>query len=128
MIYICRYDIDNGEIHFIYYFYILKRSTFLSRGYDHHSCGLVLMFRSIFIHHSANILTRYHTVSPSAGLLPTADSTLINGLGRYSGGPDSPLAVINVSAGKRYRFRLVSVSCDPNFVFSIDRHNLVSFF
>lgn len=31
----------------------------------------------------------------------TADSTLINGLGRYSGGPASNLAVINVQKGKR---------------------------
>ena len=31
----------------------------------------------------------------------TADSTLINGLGRYSGGPASNLAVISVTKGKR---------------------------
>jgi iron transport multicopper oxidase len=31
--------------------------------------------------------------------------------------------VINVEQGKRYRFRLVSISCDPNFVFSIDGHS-----
>ncbi|KAJ7860046.1 laccase [Mycena leptocephala] len=50
------------------------------------------------------------------------NSTLINGLGRYEGGPLSDLAVINVSRGKRYRFRLVSMSCDPNYIFSIDGH------
>ncbi|KAF8962469.1 laccase [Flammula alnicola] len=66
----------------------------------------------------------YHTVAPSAGAVPTADSTLINGLGRYSGGPTSNLSVITVSSGKRYRFRLISMSCDPNFTFSIDDHNL----
>lgn len=54
----------------------------------------------------------------------TATSVLINGLGRYSGGPSSDLAIINVTQGKRYRFRLISISCDPNFVFSIDGHNL----
>jgi len=52
------------------------------------------------------------------------DSTLINGLGRYAGGPESELAVINVEYGKRYRFRLIGMSCDPNFFFSIDGHNL----
>ena len=78
---------------------------------------------------SANILARYHAPSPLAGPgNPTPNSTLINGLGRYSGGPKSPLAVINVSSGKRYRFRLVSMSCNPNFVFSIASHNLVSVF
>ena len=33
----------------------------------------------------------------------TPDSTLINGLGRYTGGPtDAPLAVISGQSGKRY--------------------------
>ncbi|KAL0567291.1 hypothetical protein V5O48_014702 [Marasmius crinis-equi] len=44
--------------------------------------------------------------------------------GRYQGGPATALAVINVDAGKRYRFRLVSISCDPPFIFSIDGHPL----
>jgi FtsP/CotA-like multicopper oxidase with cupredoxin domain len=37
---------------------------------------------------------------------------------------DAPLSVVNVQPGKRYRFRLVSLSCDPSYVFSIDGHNL----
>ncbi|KAH9479295.1 Acyl-coenzyme A oxidase 2 [Psilocybe cubensis] len=51
-------------------------------------------------------------------------ATLINGKGRYAGGPNSPLAVINVVPALRYRFRLVSISCDPDFTFSIDGHSL----
>ncbi|KAF7965048.1 hypothetical protein HWV62_829 [Athelia sp. TMB] len=66
----------------------------------------------------------YHTVSPLAGAFPNFDSTLINGLGRYSGGPTTPLASVHVVHGLRYRFRLVSISCEPNWVFSIDSHNL----
>ncbi|KAF9483026.1 laccase [Pholiota conissans] len=66
----------------------------------------------------------YHTPAPSAGLVPTADATLINGKGRYVGGPTSPLSVIRVLPNKRYRFRLVSISCDPNYVFSIDGHTM----
>ncbi|KAJ3576543.1 hypothetical protein NP233_g343 [Leucocoprinus birnbaumii] len=66
----------------------------------------------------------YHTPAPSAGLIPTADATLINGLGRYAGGPTSPLAVIRVVPGIKYRFRLVSISCDPNYTFSIDGHTM----
>lgn len=65
--------------------------------------------------------------APSAGIFPTADSTLVNGFGRYSGGPASPLAVIKVVPGKSYRFRLVSISCDPHFDFSIDSHTMVSY-
>ena len=53
-----------------------------------------------------------------------ADSTLINGLGRSTATPNAALSVINVFPGKRYRFRLISLSCDPNFVFSIDGHNM----
>ncbi|KAF7324727.1 Multicopper oxidase [Mycena kentingensis (nom. inval.)] len=53
-----------------------------------------------------------------------AVSTLINGQGRYPGGPASPLAVVNVSYGKRYRFRLISMSCDAPNIFSIDSHPL----
>jgi hypothetical protein len=68
---------------------------------------------------------RYHTVAPSAGLVPTADATLINGIGRYVGGPTVPLTVITVLPNKRYRFRLVSLSCDPFFNFSIDGHSFV---
>ncbi|KAJ3794319.1 laccase 1 [Lentinula aff. detonsa] len=66
----------------------------------------------------------YHVPAPQAGAVPTSDATLINGLGRSVNGPsDAPLAVINVVLGRRYRFRLVSISCDPNFVFSIDGHS-----
>lgn len=67
---------------------------------------------------------------------------MINGKGRYLGGPSVPLAVVNVIQGKRsvpglalerktshrcynsYRFRLVSISCDPSFLFSIDSHTM----
>ncbi|KAL4072079.1 laccase [Scleroderma citrinum] len=68
----------------------------------------------------------YHKTSPEMyNLIPfTPDSTLINGLGRYSGGPQSSLAVINVEKGKRYRFRLIGASCDPWFNFTIDGHNM----
>ena len=72
---------------------------------------------------------------------PLNNATLINGQGRYPGGvshcatgcliftecvpqPDVALAVVSVQSGKRYRFRLISMACDPNYMFSIDGHNL----
>ena len=69
--------------------------------------------------HDRFVLTSPRTYS-------TADSTLINGLGRSTddSGADAELAVITVTQGKRYRFRLVSMSCDPNHTFSIDGHNM----
>ncbi|KAH9074385.1 laccase [Lactarius deliciosus] len=66
----------------------------------------------------------YHYLSTEAPAIPAFNSTLINGKGRYPGGPEVPLAVVDVKQGKRYRFRVVSISCDPNFVFSIDGHQL----
>lgn len=34
----------------------------------------------------------------------------------------SPLSVINVEQGRRYRFRIIGASCDPWFNFTIDGH------
>ncbi|KXN87841.1 Laccase-4 [Leucoagaricus sp. SymC.cos] len=67
----------------------------------------------------------YHT--PTASLPPGpkgADSTLINGKGRYPTGDKVDLAIINVTQGKRYRLRIISMSCDPFYTFSIDGHDL----
>jgi iron transport multicopper oxidase len=55
--------------------------------------------------------------------IPTSQATLINGKGRYPNGPAVPLTVINVKRGLRYRFRIIAMSCEPNFLFSIDGHN-----
>ncbi|KAF9445940.1 multicopper oxidase [Macrolepiota fuliginosa MF-IS2] len=66
----------------------------------------------------------YHALAPSISGIPLADATLINGHGRYPTGPSSDLAIINVVGGKRYRLRLISISCDPDFTFSIDGHNI----
>ncbi|KAH8093244.1 laccase 1 [Cristinia sonorae] len=66
----------------------------------------------------------YHTLARAGPKFPTADSTLINGKGRFKLGPAADLAVITVEAGKRYRFRLVNIACDPNYVFSIDNHDM----
>jgi len=66
----------------------------------------------------------YHYPSLQAPDVPLFNSTLINGRGRYSGGPPVPFAVVNVIRGRRYRLRLVSISCDPAYKFSIDGHQL----
>jgi iron transport multicopper oxidase len=66
----------------------------------------------------------YHIKAPDAPFVIFADSHLINGKGRYVGGPASPLSVMTVQPGKRYRFRLVAMSCEANYVFSVDGHPL----
>ncbi|KAG6836180.1 hypothetical protein H0H93_010585 [Arthromyces matolae] len=68
----------------------------------------------------------YHQPSQSylGAIPPLSEATLINGKGRYLGGPSAPLSVVNVKPGKRYRFRIIAMSCDNFFVFSIDQHLL----
>ncbi|KAI9057786.1 multicopper oxidase [Trametes sanguinea] len=67
----------------------------------------------------------YHLAAKVGQRFPVgADATLINGLGRTPGTTSADLAVIKVTQGKRYRFRLVSLSCDPNHTFSIDGHTM----
>ncbi|PFH53178.1 multicopper oxidase [Amanita thiersii Skay4041] len=71
----------------------------------------------------------YHDLAPHAqkvffqqGVVPIPDSGLINGRGRFIGGPQVPFAVVSVEKGKRYRFRLFAISCRPFFTFSVDNH------
>ena len=66
----------------------------------------------------------YHLQSPSITGIAALDATLINGQGRFPGGPLVDLAVINVVYGRRYRFRIIHMACDPNYLFSIDGHQL----
>ncbi|KAG6830726.1 hypothetical protein H0H92_015005 [Tricholoma furcatifolium] len=73
----------------------------------------------------------YHTLAPAAqndffqtGVVPIPDSGLINGKGRFNGGPLVPFAVVNVERGKRYRLRIFAIACRPFFTFSIDNHNI----
>jgi iron transport multicopper oxidase len=78
---------------------------------------------------SRNLTTSFRYHDPSSKLnqivgLVTNNSTLINGLGRYPGGPMTPLAVINVEQGKRYRFRVIGLSCHPSYNFTIDGHSM----
>ncbi|KAG8736454.1 hypothetical protein FRC10_009310 [Ceratobasidium sp. 414] len=73
----------------------------------------------------------YHTPAPTlvdayfqSGAEPVPDTGLINGRGRYKGGPAAPWSVINVEKGKRYRFRVINNSAIGYFKFEIDGHML----
>ena len=48
----------------------------------------------------------------AGGPEPVPDSGLINGAGRYVGGPAVERARINVKHGKRYRLRLIGLSAE----------------
>ncbi|KAG1758830.1 laccase 3 [Suillus occidentalis] len=66
----------------------------------------------------------YYVPSPQVQRQVVPDSLLINGVGSYSGGPDTPYAVIDVQPYKRYRFRLLNMTCKPSYISSIDHHKL----
>ncbi|KAL0063540.1 laccase, multicopper oxidase, benzenediol:oxygen oxidorectuctase [Marasmius tenuissimus] len=64
----------------------------------------------------------YHTKAKQI-TFGTPQSTLINGLGRWSDANEtSSLTVITVESGKRYRFRVVNAACDPAYEFYISNH------
>ncbi|KAH0578349.1 hypothetical protein H2248_003963 [Termitomyces sp. 'cryptogamus'] len=67
----------------------------------------------------------YHLVTVQHPAQPV--TTLINGLGRTSAmdvnNTSTPLAVVNVTKGKRYRFRIIGLSCDSPYNFTIHHHN-----
>ncbi|THU81230.1 laccase [Dendrothele bispora CBS 962.96] len=71
---------------------------------------------------SVGIEEKYLNVNPFHEPIP--DSGLINGVGRFKGGPQVPWARINVEHGKRYRFRIINISAYALFTFSIDQHKL----
>ncbi|PCH36517.1 multicopper oxidase [Wolfiporia cocos MD-104 SS10] len=66
----------------------------------------------------------YHKPAIELTVPQFSQSILINGLGRGANDTTSPLSVITVQQGLRYRMRLVSISCDPYFNFTIDGHNM----
>ncbi|KAL6306783.1 laccase [Sparassis latifolia] len=65
----------------------------------------------------------YNEAAAFQPLKPIPDAALINGL-MPNNSSNTPAAVIVVTHGLRYHFRLISMSCSPNFVFSIDGHNM----
>jgi len=60
----------------------------------------------------------------ATGLIPVADSGLMNGAGRFVNGTDVPFAVQTVQPGKRHRLRVISQAVRGEFTMSVDQHNL----
>ncbi|KAJ6540866.1 Cu-oxidase-domain-containing protein [Mycena vulgaris] len=60
----------------------------------------------------------------ATGIVPVSDSSTINGVGRYNGGPEVPWSVVNVVAGKRYRLRLINESGRNVITFNVEGHTL----
>jgi iron transport multicopper oxidase len=65
------------------------------------------------------------SIEVAGSIPPVYQATLINGMGRNFANPGTtPLAVVKVTKGVRYRFRIVNMACDPGYTFSIDGHTL----
>ncbi|KAJ6449052.1 laccase [Mycena sanguinolenta] len=125
---ICRLNIatDSAD-HWLFMTPTIRRSTYTAseRIYSLSTPADLLLD----VDNESTIITLsdwYHYPSPQHPTIPVFNSTLINGLGRYAGGPASPLAVISVAQGKRYRFRLISMSWAYSAMnYSIDGHQMV---
>lgn len=78
-----------------------------------------------FLPFSVRLIEIFHADNWFAGgNEPVPDSGLINSAGRFNGGPDVPLTRINVTQGKRYRLRFVSLSANGFFNVSIQNHRM----
>ena len=66
---------------------------------------------------------RYHVNAYDVAASDNPAGILVNGMGRYPGGPNTTLSVTNVEKGKKYRIRLINMACKPHIIFSIDNHN-----
>lgn len=77
----------------------------------------------------------YHTLAPALQEVyihgdgggnhePIPDAGLINGSGRYIGGPSPARSQVNVVPGKRYRLRVINISVYSGYEFSIGGHSL----
>jgi iron transport multicopper oxidase len=135
------YDVDNGEKRHLEG--SVHRAEVSSRRHRYHSRGLVSLS---FDGSSPGPVSLAASVGNRDGdyVRSAFNSTLINGKGRYPDGPSNvSLAIVNVKQDLRsvcypfsvwvyfdfshyisYRFRLVSISCDPSFNFSIDSHQM----
>ncbi|CAE6447279.1 unnamed protein product [Rhizoctonia solani] len=92
--------------------------------YDVDDASTVVMLEDWY-HTPAPVLEKQMFSTNNTALLsPVPDSGLINGKGRYVGGPAVPRSVINVKRGKRYRLRVINASAIGSFTFSIEGHRL----
>jgi iron transport multicopper oxidase len=66
----------------------------------------------------------YRSAANTGDIESVPDSAMINGVGRYVGGPEMSWARINVTHGKRYRLRVVNTSGIAHYRFAIQDHSL----
>ncbi|KAJ1302810.1 hypothetical protein OPQ81_003116 [Rhizoctonia solani] len=92
--------------------------------YDVDDASTVVMLEDWYHTPAPTLERQMFSANNTALLSPVPDSGLINGKGRYVGGPEVPRSVINVTRGKRYRLRVINASAIGSFTFSIEGHRL----
>ncbi|SJL03817.1 related to Laccase-2 [Armillaria ostoyae] len=90
--------------------------------YDVDNADTVITLADWYHNPSIGLSEKYLQVNPFHEPIP--DSGLINGKGRYVGGPTVDWARINVQPGLRYRFRIINTSGYSGYTFSIEGHSL----
>ncbi|CEL60162.1 laccase, multicopper oxidase, benzenediol:oxygen oxidorectuctase [Rhizoctonia solani AG-1 IB] len=92
--------------------------------YDVDDANTVVMLEDWYHTPAPTLEQQMFSTSNTALLSPVPDSGLINGKGRYVGGPEVARSRINVTPGKKYRLRVINASAIGSFAFSIEGHRL----
>lgn len=121
--YLSSYDVDDGgSSSYLLELGRRRSDSFSNRVNHHHFDGLVSQpVTNVILYPERH---RYHVPSPQVHRQIFPASVLINGIGCYNNDCENPHAIISVQPNKRYRFRLLNMACKPNYLFSIDDHNL----
>ncbi|KAJ7187240.1 Cu-oxidase-domain-containing protein [Mycena filopes] len=92
----------------------------LAHLYDVDDASTVLTVADWLHNTSTSTLASYLATQ----IIPVSDAGLVNGKGRFNGGPEVEYSAVSVVTGKRYRFRRLNISTRANFIVSIDNHTL----
>ncbi|KAJ7187237.1 Cu-oxidase-domain-containing protein [Mycena filopes] len=84
----------------------------LAHLYDVDDASTVLTVADWLHNTSTSTLASYLATQ----IIPVSDAGLVNGKGRFNGGPEVEYSAVSVVKGKRYRFRLLNISTRANFI------------
>ncbi|KAF8713768.1 multicopper oxidase family, partial [Rhizoctonia solani] len=92
--------------------------------YDVDDASTIIVLEDWYHTPAPTLQAQFFDTNNTALAAPVPDSGLVNGRGRYVGGPQTPRSVINVQRGRRYRFRVINTSAIGSYTFSIENHRM----
>ncbi|KAF8753830.1 multicopper oxidase family [Rhizoctonia solani] len=92
--------------------------------YDVDDASTIIVLEDWYHTPAPTLQAQFFDTNNTALAAPVPDSGLVNGRGRYVGGPQAPRSVINVQRGRRYRFRVINTSAIGSYTFSIENHRM----